>query len=218
MFEDIFTKKKNISERPKPKIVADIHEKNSLVIAELMGLGADVEFQSLKVADYLVKDVAIERKTVSDFISSMINKRLMRQLEEIKQYSNCLLLIEGETENLYSGGIHENAIRGFLLSILLGYEVPIVFTKDSRDSAKFLLVLARKEEKEHVSIRAKKRTLSKKEQKQFILEGFEGIGPASAKKLIKRFGTIRNVINASEEELEKILKNRAKDFRELLNE
>ncbi|MBU2615550.1 MAG: Hef nuclease, partial [Nanoarchaeota archaeon] len=82
---DIFSKEK-IKEGEKLKVVVDYREKNSLVISELVSLGFDVKLTPLKVADYLVKDVAIERKTVPDFISSMINKRLANQLEELNQY------------------------------------------------------------------------------------------------------------------------------------
>ena len=75
-----------------------------------------------KIGDYIVKDTVVERKTVQDFISSMINHRLINQIEELKQYENKLLIIEGISEQeLYkedSEGVSANAIRGFLLSIL----------------------------------------------------------------------------------------------------
>ena len=58
------------------KIIIDHREKNSLVSSELHKKGYEIEFQQLKVADYLVNDIAIERKTVSDFKSSIINKRM----------------------------------------------------------------------------------------------------------------------------------------------
>ena len=71
--EKITSEKKEI---PKEKIIIDYREKNSLVASELIKLGFEIEFRELKVADYLVKNTAIERKTVGDFISSMINRRL----------------------------------------------------------------------------------------------------------------------------------------------
>ena len=62
----------------KPKVIADSREKNSLVIAELRELGVDVEIKHLKLADYLIsKNLAVERKTINDFVSSMINKRII---------------------------------------------------------------------------------------------------------------------------------------------
>ena len=198
------------------KIIIDYREKNSLVAAHLIKLGFEIEFRELKVADYIVKDVAIERKTVSDFLSSMINKRLLNQLEELQQYKNRLLIVEGTSEQeLYNDektGINGNAIRGFLLSILLKYKIPIIFTKNSEDSAKFIFVLSRKESKE-ISLKAKKKSLNKKEQMQFILEGFPGIGPITAKKLLKEFKTIKNIFDSSEEKLKEIIGKKAEIFR-----
>jgi ERCC4-type nuclease len=200
----------------KPKIIADYREKNSLVISSLISHGIDVEIKELKVADYIVKDVAIERKTVSDFLSSMINKRLLKQLEELQQYKNKLLIIEGlEEQELYNDrpeGINGNAIRGFILSILLKYQVPIIFTKSPEDTAKFISILAKKQGKE-MSLKTKKRISSKKEQIQFILEGFPGIGPKTARKLLEEFKTLKNIFNASQDELKACIGKKAEIFR-----
>jgi len=221
---DIFSKKKQKEETAK-KIVVDYREKNSLVISEIISLGIEIEFRELKVADYIVKDVAIERKTVSDFISSMINKRLVNQLEELSQYKNRLLIIEGIYEQeLYSNreegeskGIHPNSIRGFLLSILLKYNVPIIFTHDSQDTARFISVLAKREGKE-LPLNVNKKNLDKKERLQFILEGFPGIGPKSARKLLEKFKSLKNIANASEEELKDILGKKSEIVKKLLEE
>lgn len=220
-FFDIFQRTRD-EEYDKPvdkiRIIADNREKNSLVISELTSLGIEIEMKHLPVADFIINNIAIERKTVSDFLSSMISKRLTRQLEEMKQYPQQLLIIEGiEEQELYNdnnkGGINPNAIRGFLLSILLKYDVPIIFSKDYEDTAKFLVLLAKKQEKAHESVRAKKKSLSKKEQLQYILEGFPGIGPAAAKKLLKKFKTIKNIVNASQEDLKEEIGKKAEIFK-----
>ena len=218
---DIFSRKKTKKKDEMwKKITVDYREKNSLVISELIKLGCEVELKQLKVADYIVKDVAIERKTVSDFISSMINHRLQNQIEELQQYKNKLLIIEGiEEQELYpeENGVNPNAVRGFLLSILLKHKIPIIFTKDSEDTAKFMLVLAKKQEKE-ISLNAKKKSFNKKEQMQFIIEGFPGVGPKTSKKLLEEFKTIREVINASEEELKKILGKKSEGFKKIIED
>ena len=130
------------------KIIADYREKNSLVCSEIVDLGSDCEFQHLKVADFLIGNVAVERKTVSDFINSMINKRLMRQLEELKQYEKRLLIVEGiEEQELYNDepeGMNGNAIRGMLLYISLETSTPIIFTKDYKDTARFLHLIKKR--------------------------------------------------------------------------
>ena len=217
---DIFSKSerksKSLETKEKIKIIIDYREKNSLVASYLIKQGFAIEFMELKVGDYIVKDTIIERKTISDFISSMINKRLLKQLEELKQFENKLLIIEGISKHeIYSDEnqkINANAIRGFLLSIVLKHKIPLIFTKDSEDSAKFMAVLSRKKSKE-ISLNAKKKSLNKKEQMQFILEGFPGIGPLTAKKLLEKFKSIKNIINASQEELQKCIGKKAGIFR-----
>ena len=214
---NIFSKKIQ-KEKKKPKIIIDYREKNSLVPSVLIALGAEIELKELKVADYLVKDVAIERKTVFDFISSMKNKRLINQLEEIQQYKNRLLIIEGvDEQELYTDskmerGVHPNAVRGFLLSIILKYKVPIIFTKNQEDTAKFIFILSKRESKE-VSLNVTKKNLNKKEQIQYIVEGFSGIGPKTAKKLLKRFKTIKNILNSSQEKLKEVIGKKAEIFK-----
>lgn len=222
-FLDIFSKKtaRIKKEIPKQKVIIDYREKNSLVVSSLVKLGFETELKELKVADYLVNNIAIERKTVSDFYSSMISKRIFNQMEELQQYEDKLIIIEGlENKELYNdyqmNGINANAIRGFLLSITLKYKIPVIFTKNSFDTAKFIEVLAKKKKREN-SLNVTKKNLTKKEQKQFILESFSGIGPKNAKKLLEEFHTLGNIFNASQKKLQEIIGKKAEIF-ELIKE
>ena len=213
---DIFSNpKKRMIEKEKQKVIMDYRERNSLVYSELIYLGLEVECRELKVADYLVNNIAIERKTISDFVSSMINGRIKRQLEEIAQYENKLLVIEGiEEQEVYSednSGVHANSVRGFLLSILLKYKIPVLFTKNEEDTAKFIWLLARKKETES-SLNVSKKSLNKKERLQFILESFPGIGPKNAKKLLEEFKTLKNILNSPIEDLKRIIGKKAEVF------
>jgi ERCC4-type nuclease len=224
-FQDIFSKKKTPSPKkekiPDVKIEIDYREKNCMVPTTLKCMGFEVELKELKVADYLVNGIAIERKTVSDFISSMINRRLFNQLDEMQQYENKLLIIEGINEQElysdYSEGVSANAIRGFLLSIVLKHKIPLILTKDAEDTAKFISVLAKKKKKD-APINPKKKSLNKKEQKQFIIEGFPGIGPTTAKKILEEFKSIKNFVNATEEELEQTLGSKFNSVKKLIED
>ncbi len=208
---NIFSRKKSEKQtkQEKRKIIADYREKNSLVISELIKLGINTEIKNLKVADYLVKNIAIERKTSSDFINSMINKRLFQQLEELKQYKNHFLIIEGNLEKTKFQ--NKNALKGFLLSILLNFKVPIIFSKDEKETALYLSILSRKKKKE-VSIRASKKFRNKKEQLQYILEGFPGIGPKTAKKLLNNYKTLQNILSQDINELKNLIGKKAETF------
>ena len=139
---NIFSKRKTkMKFRKKQTINVDYRERNSLIPSELVALGLNINFKELKVADYIVRGVAIERKTVNDFITSMKNRRLLNQLQELQQYEKKLLIIEGiDEQDLYTDseekiGMHPNSVRGFLLSILLKYNVPLIFTQNAEDTA-----------------------------------------------------------------------------------
>lgn len=218
-FFDIFSNKKT-KQIEKPKILVDYREKNSLVISELISLGAEPEIKELKTGDYITKGTIVERKTISDFLTSMTNKRLLNQIENLKEYKDRLLIIEGiETEELYkenSPGINPNAIRGFLLSISLKHKIPILFSKSPHDTAQYLMVLARKKHKD-ISLKNNRKAFNKAEQVQFILEGFPGIGPKTAKKLLKELGSLKNIFQAKNSDLEKVIGKKAVVFK-LLDE
>src|SRR6056297_1136363 len=94
---EIFSKTEKIkkSKKEEKKIIIDNRERASLVPSYLEKKGFEIEYKQLNVADYLVRDVAIERKTIQDFISSMLNQRLRKQIQELQQYENRLLIIEG---------------------------------------------------------------------------------------------------------------------------
>ncbi len=211
--EDIFSKTK-ISHKeikcPNPKIpiIVDTREKQSLISANLLEKKANINFEKLEIGEYLIQDTIIERKTFSDFISSTLNKRLQEQLINLKKYPKHFLIIEGFYYNYkkQKANIHENAIRGMLLSVALDFQVPIIYTEDEEDTANFLILVAKKYERPNLEIssRPSKKIKSITEQKQFILEGFPGIGPKTSKNLIKELSSLQQIFNASTEQLKLI--------------
>lgn len=216
-FFDIFSKdekeKTNKKLENKLKVIIDNREKNSLVASNLIALGFQIEFKQLEIADYLINDVAVERKTFSDLQSSIINKRIFDQLTNLKQYPEKLLIIEGNSELF----LHENALKGFILSASLDYKISIIFTKDEKDTANYLSVLAKRTKNKENSIRQSITFKSKQEQQQYILEGFPNIGPIKAKALLKKFKTLKAIINSPQSELSAILGSKTKEFEDLLN-
>lgn len=220
MLTNIFKKKtKKQQSKIKPKIIVDIHEKNSLVPSQIIEQGIDIEFKSLKVGDYLINNIAIERKTFSDLISSMIKKRLLQQLNQLQQYKQRLLIIEGKQTLDKNSSVHANSIRGQILSAIFYHQIPIISTKDSRETAIYLSLLAKQQQKPIHDISLHSRIpKTKKEQQEYILEAFPSIGPKTAVKLLKEFKTLNNIFNASEEtDLKKILKGKTKSFLNLLD-
>ncbi len=205
--ENIFSKrkiqKKITCPNPKIPIIVDTREKQSLISANLLNKKANIKYEKLDIGDYLIEDTIVERKTFQDFVNSMTNRRLLSQLQEIKKYSKHFLILEGFYYNYKDFNVHENAIKGMLLSIVTDFKIPIIYTEDGEDTASFLILLAKRYEKPKIenSIRQTKTFKTLEEQKQFILEGFPGVGPIAVKNLLEKFETLSNVFNATEDEL-----------------
>ncbi|MGX8694715.1 MAG: DEAD/DEAH box helicase, partial [Methanobrevibacter sp.] len=128
-------KKVKVLEKPKkennfPIVYADSREGNSKVIRHLTEMEMDVKIQSMAVADYQVSDeVAIERKTAKDFVDSIIDKRLFKQARELsEEFKKPVLILEGD--DLYSGMVNANAIRGSIASIALDFGISIIPTRN----------------------------------------------------------------------------------------
>ena len=62
-------------------------------------LAAGLNTVELKVGDYIIGEIAIERKTLSDFISSMLSRRLLEQLNQLSQSKKPILILEGQNTN-----------------------------------------------------------------------------------------------------------------------
>lgn len=191
---------------PKISIIVDTREKQSLITANLIQQKANIKHELLEIGDYLINETIVERKTFPDFISSIIDKRLTSQLKEMKKYPKQLLILESFHYEYAKFNIHENAIRGMLLSIATDFQIPIIYTKNEEDTANFLILLAKRYEKSKTqnTIRQTKTLKTPKEQKQFILEGFPGIGPVAAKNLLEEFKSLENIFKTTEKEFKEI--------------
>ena len=222
MFHNIFQKKKSRKKakqtsKQQPTIIVDIHEKNSLVPAHLSKLNTKTQFKSLKIGDYLVGKIIIERKTFSDLIGSMISKRLIQQLQQLQKH-NSILLIEGKHKLPENSKVHPNSYKGLILTILTQYQIPIIQTKDSKETAIYLNLLAKQQFKTPIPASLHSRIPKTiKQQKLYILESFPNIGPITAKKLLKEFKTLTAIFNSEINDLHKILKSKSKDFQKLLD-
>jgi len=215
------------------QIIIDQGERSSGIVKELIKKGIDPEIKQLISADFIIptKDingnihnVGIERKTTNDFLNSIIDKRIIQQLIALKEnFSIPLLIIEGE-ENIYKiRNFHPNAIRGMLASIAIDMQIPILYTRNYRDTASLLAIIAKRLEKPRssISLLKKRKPLTLKEQQEYLIETLPGIGPSLAKSMLTKFKSVKKVINAKEHHLikvEKIGPIKAKKIRQVIEE
>ncbi|KUO40733.1 MAG: hypothetical protein APZ16_01060 [Candidatus Hadarchaeum yellowstonense] len=205
------------------RIIADHREEASGVIEELRGLGVDLEVCQLKVGDFILSDrVGVERKSVDDFLQSIVDKRLMPQAQMLREtFERPVLIIEGK--GLYNRrAIHPNAISGTLAALAVDVGIPIIPTVDEKETALILVAIARREqisEKREVAVRGEPKKFSLPECQRFIVEGLPGVSAVLAKRLLEHFGTVERVMCASEQELQQvdgIGREKAREIRRVL--
>jgi ERCC4-related helicase len=200
---DQFAKKKTL------KIYADSREKSSGALKYLVDKDVEVSMKTLDVGDFILSGrVGVERKEVRDFVDSLIDKRLLQQVQALKKsYERPLLIIEGSEDIFSVRKVHPSAIRGMLAWIVIDLKVPVVYTKDFRETAEMMITIAKREQEENskdFGIRGERKPLSDTELQEYIMSGLPGVGPSLAKSLLSKFKTIEKIVNASEDELKEV--------------
>jgi Fanconi anemia group M protein len=208
-------------------IFVDSREQASNAVRELSKFeNVVIKVKQLELGDYVLSDeVIVERKTVEDFLNSMLDGRLFSQL--INLSANCkkpLMIIEGDKKELFTlRNIHENAIKGALSSILLDYQVPILFSDSVQETVSFLYLIAKREQLgkgKEIRLRVGRKGLTENELQQFVVESLPSVGPTLAKNLLRKFGSVKKIFNADEKKLmktEMIGEKKAKEIRKLID-
>ena len=191
------------------KIFADFREKSTGVVKELVENSVNLKLEVLNSADYVLSSrVGVELKTVEDFVDSIVDGRLLEQLKLLKKsFEKPVVVIQGSRDLYGVRNVHPNAIRGMLATVAVSYGIPLVFTVDEKDTAGFLIAVARREQSSgsrDFSPHADRKPLSLKEQQEYIVSAIPGVGPALAKTLLKEFGSVKAVFSADVDALTKV--------------
>ncbi|MBI2143057.1 hypothetical protein HYU20_01820 [Candidatus Woesearchaeota archaeon] len=197
-------------EKEKITILADMREKYSGVVSALYDEGALIELKTLPTGDFLCSSrAAVEVKRAPDFVNSIIDGRLLQQLKELKEnFERPVIIIEGsEEQDLYSiRNVHPNAIRGMLATIAVSYGMPILYSKNPKDTAGLLVAIAKREKEanapEPTLHSQKPSTLAQRQ--EYVIASLPGVETKLARALLEKFGTVAEVINATEEHLQKV--------------
>ncbi|MCB9358648.1 DEAD/DEAH box helicase [Candidatus Woesearchaeota archaeon] len=214
-FHHEFTLKKQATlssfEANKPTIYVDNREKGNDIPKRLIDIGAEVKLKQLETADYIVSSrTGIEYKKVEDFIASLVDGRLLSQAASlVKNFERPLVIVEGKESIFGVRNIHPNAIRGLIAAITVDFRIPIIYTQDPNDTAETILAIAKREQdnkQSEISLHQTKKPLTSSEQKEYIVSSLPNVGPNLAKELLKTFGSVKEVMNASEDELQKVEK------------
>lgn len=199
-------------------IVADVHEPKRIV-QRLKDLGVRVQVKNIIPGDYVVGEVGVERKTIGDFFSSMVKKRLFDQVLRLKEcYPVASLVVEGDLSAL-SDYQNPGAFWGAFLAITLDEGIPIFFAPDYKQTAHFLYIIERRQVKGAApyGLRHKPKMLTLDEKQRYFLQGFPNVGEILARSLLEEFGSLRKVMNARENDLLRVPKIGKKKAQEMIS-
>jgi DNA excision repair protein ERCC-4 len=189
------------------RVIADEREKPSGVPQELQRMGVMVDYRVLDVADYIVRDYAIERKSSRDFVSSLFSGRLFDQAYRLGEaYPTTILIVEGDLDGEMSKLKNPRSIWGGLISAVLDFRLACFYTKDERQTAQFILTLGKggrfkgRSAGPPVVVRKPKAADIRRVQTS-IVESLPSVGPQMAEQLLTSLGSVRKAFAASVTEM-----------------
>jgi len=96
--------------------------------------------RGLDVGDYSLEGfeerVAVERKSLDDYVGSLIRgrARFLREITRMQNVPNRLVVVEGSLADVmgwnYRSGVHPNAVLGGTISLIVDHEIPVIFCSD----------------------------------------------------------------------------------------
>ena len=108
---------------------------------------AATERRALPAGDYSVAGlegvVAVERKSLDDFVSTVIHsrERFRNELRKLESYRAACVVVEAGVVDVllhrYRGEAHPNAVLGNALSVILDYRIPVFFCSNRQAACHF---------------------------------------------------------------------------------
>jgi DNA excision repair protein ERCC-4 len=194
------------------EIIVDDREAASGVFEHLQAVAdISVAIQRLPLGDYAVNDILLfERKTLLDFVASLKEGRLFHQACRLAAATeHTVMILEGTAADLATSRIRREAIQGALIQLTLFLGIPLLRARDAQESANLMLYAARQARifigDAAVTRRfAGRRPKAKRKAQLHVLQGLPGVGPARAKALLERFGSVEAALSAGLEELTQV--------------
>ena len=191
-------------------ILADSREKRSKVLNKL-AQKCDVEVVTLPVGDYVIADVVVERKSVFDFVQSVIDGRLWNQIHRLTQSDGKkMIIVEGSLAMplKFHEKIKPSMILGAVASVICDWNIPIVVLPSSNWTVEFLCRIHENRYKDKSglapALRFKRKVTDPNDEIRRVVEALPGIGATMADALLREFKTLRNLFNASKFDLMRV--------------
>jgi len=204
------------------RIVVDEREKKSGIPGILKGIGINLEIKTLPIGDYIVApETVVERKTISDLVSSVFDGRLFDQCNRLKEhYKFPILLIEGNIDEIEELTENSLVFYGAISSIAIDFKIPVIHTPNASHTSKLLVSMcSRKDASKGPFIKKIRKSNDIQKQQLSMLCSLPGVGEKTAVRMLEKFGTPLRVLSSSTTELSKVSglgEARAKNIKKML--
>lgn len=197
-----------MGEKQSVGVVVDSREPTETLIPHLTRNPEVEEFaiEELPVGDLLIEDVIFERKTPSDYASSIMDSddHLKDQVERMGDaHDHGYILIEGDMSDfdvLSHTQIPAASLRGFAASLMARQGIPVIPCSDSETLVDMAVRLARKhiETPSNSSLRIKSSVGDGDEPVVKRMYGcIDGVGPDTATALHTHYPSLQDALDAS---------------------
>lgn len=189
------------NQRERLRIEVDDRESASAVLPVLREC-ADfhVTVMRLPLGDYRVDGrFLFERKTLTDLVAAIKDGRLFRQALRLAATPlRPAIILEGTGRELAGCGMQWEAIQGALVTVTLFCGLPLLRTRTPEETVRTMLFVARQGRTfaSGAMARRGRRPRGKRALQLYILQGFPGIGPDRAQRLLDRFGSVEAIVRA----------------------
>lgn len=185
-------------------IIIDNREEKSGILELFRNSNIEFKLEQLKYGDYLINNqIAIERKTANDFVKSIIDGRLFKQVINLAKYFDykCLIIEGNPFKTEYD--FNMKALEGALVEIAVMLGVPVMFTKSLNETFERIILIYKSILKKQNGLvkRSGYKPKSFDRKLSYILQGLPHIGKIKADRLLKHFGNIKTIANASADNL-----------------
>ena len=174
------------------------------------------------MGDYIVApETVVERKTISDLVSSIFDGRLFDQCNRLKKhYKFPILIIEGDVNEIEELTENPFVFYGAISSVAIDFKIPVIPTANASHTSKLLISMcSRKDASKGPFIKKIRKSNDLQKQQLSMLCSLPGVGEKTAIRMLAKFGTPMNVLSSSITELSRIngfSEARAKNIKKVL--
>ncbi len=188
-------------DKEQPIIIVDTREASASpkIVKGLREKGAEIVMKALPKGDYVLSDsCAVERKTVHDFIYTLMRRHLFEQLFKLQEvYEKPFILIEGYLPIIYKfSRIQPSSVWGAMF-FLARQGIAMIHTTSYKETVDFLYTAAKQEqivEKRPPVVHPVKKTETLADAQIFFMASLPNIGREKALSILNAYQTPMNAL------------------------